>query len=202
MRRLLPALALLLPLLSAPHVQAAGPTGDPSTWTDRQLAAQLVLAGYDMSRTDDAVPWVREGLGGVVLFGTPPADLAARLKRLRAAGTVVPVVASDEESGRVQRLRSVLGPLPSAEELGRTRSTAQVRSLAASYGAKMARLGVDVDLAPVTDPQHPRLHGTDRPRVRRLPVRSGGVRRSVASGDALGAGRAGGQALAGPRTGG
>jgi predicted outer membrane protein len=71
MPRLLPVLALLLPLLPTPSAQAAGPTGDPSTWTDRQLAAQLVLAGYDMSLTDDAVPWVREGLGGVVLFGTP-----------------------------------------------------------------------------------------------------------------------------------
>ena len=151
MRRLLLVLALLVPLLAAPGSQAAGPTGDPSGWTNRQLAAQLVLAGYDMSRTDDAVPWVREGLGGVVLFGTPPSDLASRLKRLRAAGTVVPMVASDEEGGRVQRLRSVLGALPSAEAMGRTRTSAQVRSLAASYGGKMARLGVDVDLAPVTD---------------------------------------------------
>ncbi|MEX2290060.1 MAG: glycoside hydrolase family 3 N-terminal domain-containing protein [Mycobacteriales bacterium] len=151
MRRLLPLLALLVPLLAAPPAQAAGPTGDPSTWTDRQLAAQLVLAGYDMSRTDDALPWVRNGVGGVVLFGRPPADLGVRLKRLRAAGNVVPLVASDEEGGRVQRLRALLGPLPSAEELGRTRSPAQVRSLAASYGTKMARLGVDMDLAPVTD---------------------------------------------------
>ena len=152
MRRLLPLLALLLPLLvQTPTAQAAGPTGDPSRWTDRQLAAQLVLAGYDMNRTDDALPWIRNGLGGVVLFGKPPADLAARLKRLRAAGNVVPLVASDEEGGQVQRLRSLLGALPSAEEMGRTRSPAQVRSLAASYGAKMARLGVDMDLAPVAD---------------------------------------------------
>jgi beta-N-acetylhexosaminidase len=150
-RRLLPVLALLLPLLASTPAQAAGPAGDPAGWTDRQLAAQLVLAGYDMSRTDDALPWVREGLGGVVLFGTPPSDLAARLKRLRAAGTVVPLVSSDEEGGRVQRLRAVLGALPSAEAMGATRSTAQVRSLAASYGAKMAALGVDVDLAPVAD---------------------------------------------------
>lgn len=152
MRRLLPLLALLLPLLAqSPTAHAAGPTGDPSRWTDRQLAVQLVLAGYDMSRSDDALPWVRNGLGGVVLFGAPPSDLAARLARLRAAGNVVPLVASDEEGGRVQRLRSVLGALPSAESMGATRSPAQVRALAASYGGKMARLGVDMDLAPVAD---------------------------------------------------
>lgn len=152
MRRPLPLLiALLLPLLPVPVAHAAGPTGDPAGWTDRQLASQLVLAGYDMSRTDDALPWVREGLGGVVLFGRPPSDLAARLARLRAAGTVVPLVASDEEGGQVQRLRDVLGALPSAETMGRTRTPAQVRALAASYGAGMARLGVDMDLAPVAD---------------------------------------------------
>lgn len=155
MRRLLPLLALLVPLLvpllPAPAAHAGGPTGDPAGWTDRQLAAQLVLAGYDMRRTDDALPWVREGLGGVVLFGPPPADLATRLKRLRAAGTVVPMVASDEEGGQVQRLKSLLGALPSAEAMGRTRTSAQVRAVATSYGQKMARLGVDVDLAPVTD---------------------------------------------------
>ncbi len=45
----------------------------------------------------------------------------------------------------------MLGALPSAETMGRTRSSADVRVLAASYGRRMAALGVDVDLAPVTD---------------------------------------------------
>ena len=94
---------------------------------------------------------MRAGLGGVVLFGTPPSDLRTRLARLRTAGTVVPLVSSDEEGGQVQRLRTLLGRLPSAEEMGRTRTPAQVRALAASYGAGMRRLGVDVDLAPVAD---------------------------------------------------
>ena len=150
MRRLLVVAALLAGLV-APPAGAAGPTGDPAGWTDRQLAAQLVLAGYDMSRIGDATPWVQAGLGGVVLFGTPPSDLRARLTRLRAAGSVVPMVASDEEGGRVQRLRSLLGALPSAEVLGSTRTTTQVRDLAASYGRKMRATGVDVDLAPVAD---------------------------------------------------
>ncbi|TAL13194.1 MAG: glycoside hydrolase family 3 protein [Frankiales bacterium] len=149
-RLLLPLLALLLPLVPAAPAQA-GPTGDPAGWTDRQLAAQLVLAGYDMGRLADAETWVRNGIGGIVLFGTPPSDLGSRLARLRATGSVVPFVASDEEGGRVQRLRTLLGPLPSAEAMGATRSAAQVRALAASYGTRMARLGVDLDLAPVAD---------------------------------------------------
>ncbi|MDT7547935.1 MAG: beta-N-acetylhexosaminidase, partial [Actinomycetota bacterium] len=133
MRRLVVA-ALLLAAVGVPPASAAGPSGDPAAWTDRQLAAQLVLAGYDMAHVGDAVPWVQAGLGGVILFGKPPGDLRARLARVRGAGSVVPLVASDEEGGQVQRLKPLLPALPSAETMGRTRTAAQVRSLAASYG--------------------------------------------------------------------
>lgn len=131
--------------------QAAGPTGDPAGWTDRQLALRLVMAGYDMNRTDAALPWVRDGLGGVLLFGRAPADLGGRLSRLRSAGVGAPLVASDEEGGQVQRLAALLPRLPSAATLARTRTPAQARSLAVSYGRQMRDLGVDASLAPVAD---------------------------------------------------
>jgi beta-N-acetylhexosaminidase len=150
-RRLVIVLGLLGAVLAVPPAQAAGPHGDPTGWTDRQLAAQLVLAGYDMHRLGDAVPWVQAGLGGVILFGTPPADLRTRLSRLRASASVAPFVASDEEGGRVQRLRPLLGALPSAEYMGRSWTTQHVRDVAASYGRKLQSLGVDLDLAPVAD---------------------------------------------------
>lgn len=162
-RRLL-ALALLLSVIGLAPAHATGPTGDPAGWTDRQLAAQLVLAGYDMQHIGDATPWVQAGLGGVILFGRPPADLGARLSRLRAAGSVVPLVASDEEGGLVQRLKPLLPTLPSAESMGRSLTTAQVGSLASSYGRRMRALGVDVDLAPVADLSVPGMYieQTDR----------------------------------------
>jgi beta-N-acetylhexosaminidase len=150
MRKLLAA-ALLLGTVGLVPARAAGPVGDPAGWSDRSLAAQLVLAGYDMRHVADATVQVQAGLGGVILFGTPPSDLRTRLARLRAAGSVVPLVASDEEGGQVQRLKPLLPALPSAETLGRTRTTTQVRSLAASYGSRMRALGVDMDLAPVAD---------------------------------------------------
>jgi beta-N-acetylhexosaminidase len=73
------------------------------------------------------------------------------LHDVRAAGAVTPFVASDEEGGLVQRLRDVIYPLPSAQWMGQHRTPAQVRALAADYGSRMRRLGVDVDLAPVAD---------------------------------------------------
>ena len=150
LRRLLALLAVLSGLQLAP-ARAATPVGDPAGWSDRRLAAQLVLAGFTMNGTDDATPWLQAGLGGVLLFGTAPPDLAARLSRLRAVGQVVPFVASDEEGGLVQRLRPLLPALPSAEVLGRTRTPPQVRALALSYGRRMRAIGVDMDLAPVAD---------------------------------------------------
>lgn len=124
---------------------------DPATWSNRRLAAQLVLAGVDMDHLDVAADWARRGAGGIVLFGDPPAHLRAKLRTVRDAGRVVPFVASDEEGGLVQRLRDVIYPLPSAQWMGRHRSPAQVREAATAYGERMRQLGVDVDLAPVAD---------------------------------------------------
>lgn len=94
---------------------------------------------------------MREGLGGVLLFGRPPADLGKRLAELRATGGPAPLVASDEEGRQVQRLAGPLPRLPSAASLALTRSLAESRVLAADYGRQMRALGVDVSFAPVVD---------------------------------------------------
>ena len=126
-------------------------TGDPATWSNHDLAAQLVVAGVDMGNLSAAGQWVRGGLGGVVLLGTPPADLGGQLQAVRRAGAVVPIICSDEEGGQVQRLARLVYPLPSAGRLGRGLNTAQIQWLASDYGRHMKALHVDVDLAPVAD---------------------------------------------------
>jgi beta-N-acetylhexosaminidase len=138
------------PAVAGPDA-AAVQTTDPGDWTNRRLAAQLVLAGVDMHHLDVAEDWVRRGAGGIVLFGEPPSHLRAQLRAVRDAGRVAPFVASDEEGGLVQRLRDVIYPLPSAEWMGAHRTAAQVRDMAAAYGERMRHIGVDVDLAPVAD---------------------------------------------------
>jgi beta-N-acetylhexosaminidase len=112
---------------------------------------QLVLAGVQMDHLDHARTWAGNGVGGVVLFGTPPSDLRAQLRTMRAAARVAPFVSSDEEGGEVQRLASLIYALPSAEWMAAHRTRHQVRALATDYGAHMAALGVDMDLAPVAD---------------------------------------------------
>ena len=137
--------------LLVPSPAHAAYSNDPTKWTNAQLAGQLVMAGVQMSGLSTAKTWVTNGLGGIVLLGTPPSNLGAQLAAIRASGPVVPFVASDEEGGKVQRLASVIYRLPSAEYLGANRTTGQVQSLAYDYGRRMRALGVDVDLAPVAD---------------------------------------------------
>jgi len=137
----------------ATTLSACAPTmaSDPATWSNHDLAAQQVLAGVDMSRLPAATAWARAGIGGVIMFGTPPLDLGQQLAAVRAAGSVPPLIASDEEGGLVQRLTRVIYPLPSAATMGQYDSPAQIQSIAAAYGRRMKALHVDVDLAPVAD---------------------------------------------------
>ena len=131
---------------------AATSTVDPAAWGNRRLAAQLVISCVDMSHLDRARRQAARGIGAVTLLGTPPADLRDKLRAVRdaAPGRVRPFVASDEEGGLVQRLRSAIYRLPSAETMGTWRPT-RVRRTAEAYATRMRRLGVRMDLAPVAD---------------------------------------------------
>ena len=184
-------------LLTAATVAATPATSpgaesvDPASWNNRRLAAQLTFSCVDLRDLDTARRHARAGIGGIVLLGDrPPSDLRAQLRSVReAAGTrVLPVVASDEEGGAVQRLRRVIYPLPAAETMGTWRP-ARVRRTAYDYAGRMRRLGVRMDLAPVADLAIPgyyvdRLHRafsadpgevTRRVRAWRLGMRDAGV---------------------------
>jgi beta-N-acetylhexosaminidase len=132
---------------------AAYDVHDPATWSDRELAAQLTVSCLDVHDVRAARRQARAGIGGITLLGSSPdSHLAARLGAARRAAPhdVAPFVMSDEEGGRVQRLRSAIYPLPSAETMGGWRAS-RVRRTAEMYAARMRKLGVRMDLAPVAD---------------------------------------------------
>ncbi|MGZ4619420.1 MAG: hypothetical protein ACXV3F_12035 [Frankiaceae bacterium] len=83
---------------------------DPATWSNRTLAAQLLMAPARLGDPRAVTNWVRMGLGGVIISGTVPADLGARLGRVRSAAAVRPLVTSNEEGGSVQRLTKLISP--------------------------------------------------------------------------------------------
>jgi beta-N-acetylhexosaminidase len=126
---------------------------DPAEWGARRLAAQLVFSCVDLQDLDTARRHAAAGIGGITLLGRrAPGHLRARLADVRRAARtpVLPVVASDEEGGTVQRLREVIYPLPAAATMGTWRPR-RVRRTAHDYAVRMRRLGVRMDLAPVAD---------------------------------------------------
>ena len=94
---------------------------------------------------------------GVVLVQRNVADegsLRALISELRAAAPGL-VLALDAEGGRVDRLRTLVGPAPGADRLT-THPPALARRAGYWVGAALAGFGFDLDLAPVVDLDHGR----------------------------------------------
>lgn len=146
------AAALCVGLQAPPATAAQDADTDPANWSDSQLAASLVLAGVQMNNVSQAKSWARAGIAGIVLFGSAPSNLSSKLRQIRAAAPGQRfLISSDEEGGSVQRLSRILGRLPSAQKIARTKSPRQAKQLAFSYAKKMKATGVNVALSPVAD---------------------------------------------------
>jgi beta-N-acetylhexosaminidase len=125
-------------------------------------ALACILPGFE---GPVAPEWLRrrlaEGLGGVVLFGwnvESPEQLRALTDVLRAEGDVL--VGIDEEGGDVTRLEVATGSsYPGNAALGAVDDAELTERVAASIGADLADVGVNLNLAPVADvntnPQNP-----------------------------------------------
>jgi beta-N-acetylhexosaminidase len=128
-----------------------------------RLAASCILPGFAGPTVPD---WVRhrlsEGLGGVVLYAwnvENRAQLSSLTADLRAERSDV-IVAIDEEGGDVTRLEADRGSsYPGNAALGVADDVELSRRVAASVGAELAEVGVNLDFAPVADvntnPQNP-----------------------------------------------
>ena len=119
------------------------------------LAAACVFPGFPGLEPPD---WIRrrlqEGLGGVVLFAwnvRDPEQVAGLVASLRSERPEV-VVAIDEEGGDVTRLEASTGSsYPGNLALGAVDDVELTRRVAASMGAELRAVGVDLNLAPVAD---------------------------------------------------
>ena len=125
----------------------------------RGLALATLFPGF--AGTAAPPPWlaglIREGLGGVVLFGRNvdprrgDEGVAALTERLRVHRDDL-LVAIDEEGGDVTRLDATTGSdLPGSAALGAVDDPALTHQVAASLGARLRACGVDVNFAPVAD---------------------------------------------------
>jgi beta-N-acetylhexosaminidase len=119
-----------------------------------RAALACVLPGFE---GPVAPEWLRrrlaEGLGGVVLFGwnvESAEQLRALTAVLRGEGEVL--VGIDEEGGDVTRLEVATGSsYPGNAALGAVDDVVLTKRVAASIGADLAEVGVNLNLAPVAD---------------------------------------------------
>jgi len=112
----------------------------------------LSLPGRELD--SELLSLVENGLGGVILFGAnigEPSELRRLTDRLREARSDV-IVAVDEEGGDVTRLEYREGSsLPGNLALGAVDDIELTRACGAAIGARLAAVGVSLDLAPVAD---------------------------------------------------
>jgi len=116
----------------------------------------VICVGFDGSSAASApIDALRAfGPGAVILFGRN-AGAAERTRELVAAlrgiSDPAPLIAVDQEGGRVERLHDGVASLPSAMAFGATGDADLAARAGALLGRDLARLGITVDLAPVAD---------------------------------------------------
>jgi beta-N-acetylhexosaminidase len=118
----------------------------------RDKLAQLLMVG--VTGADDARAVVAKHHVGGIMIGswTDLTMLGDPLKEIAASAGPLPLaVSTDEEGGRVSRLKTIIGVQPSARVLGQTLSPQDVHDLALKRGQAMKNLGITVDFAPVAD---------------------------------------------------
>lgn len=90
-------------------------------------------------------------IGGIGLLENQTSDVSAKIAEAQSAAKIPLAVGSDEEGGTVQRLRNVLGELPSARDSAKTKTPAEVGAMWKEYAAGMKSLGLTMNFGPVLD---------------------------------------------------
>ena len=120
------------------------------------LARGVICVGFDGTAVPNApIDALREfGPGAVILFGRNAGtadEVRALVAALRATANPAPLIAIDQEGGRVERLHDGVAALPSAMAVGAAGDVALAQRLGSLLGRDLSRLGISVDLAPVAD---------------------------------------------------
>ncbi len=94
------------------------------------------------------------GVGGIFLNPgnvVSESQLMRLVRGIRAQAGRPIVITVDEEPGRVSSLGDILGPSPSARRMANEGPASDVRTYAHEVAVILARLGIDLNLAPVAD---------------------------------------------------
>jgi beta-N-acetylhexosaminidase len=127
-------------------------------------AGRLLCLGFEgTTLPGELVKYAREhGLGGVILFrkncpdAKSVASLAAEVRErlIDPEDGWLPLVAVDQEGGRVERIRDGVPRVVPARELSRLGEN-EIEEIAFEQSKALSSLGIDLNLAPVCDVLHP-----------------------------------------------
>ena len=148
----------------------------------RDRIGQLLWIGFDGTRcTTDLLRMIRQVRpGGFILFARNirgPRQVRSLIEAITRPLSIPPFVALDQEGGRVNRLRGILGPSPAAHELAdMSDADTAVRRHASATALALGSLGFNVNFTPVLDLSDPgsengigdRAYGIDPTRVAEL----------------------------------
>lgn len=164
---LLTGVSIAVPIASLPTPAEASPANPSppacynpvSTWPIASRLNQLLMVSGQFADLGSSSPEARAGVGGLVLFGQPPAGSAPSirsgldgLQAVAASAGQMPIwMSTDEEGGNVSRLADVIGPLPTPRQMASSWTPAQTEAAMAIHGSAMRALGISMDLAPVLD---------------------------------------------------
>lgn len=120
------------------------------------LASGVIVTGFDGVTLDAPT---REALAGVpfagyILFARNLHDVAATralTDDLRSLCALAPILAIDQEGGRIARLRNGVEALPPMMALGATGDAALAHDAGVQLGHDLRRAGFNLDFAPVLD---------------------------------------------------
>jgi beta-N-acetylhexosaminidase len=120
------------------------------------LARAILCVGFPGARVSELpLAELREfAPGGVLLFArNTGGDVRALIAALRGCGDIAPLVAIDQEGGRVARITdpALVAQFPSAMALAAGGDAASCERAGTLLGRDLARLGVSVDFAPCAD---------------------------------------------------
>ncbi len=123
----------------------------------RERAGQLLWIGFDGTTASPALLRFMRRIqpGGIILFGRN-IENARQVRALNDAFhrelRIPPFIALDQEGGRVNRLRSILGASPAPLILASgPKATTMLRRQAGATALALRTLGFDVNFAPVLD---------------------------------------------------
>ncbi|OGK08373.1 MAG: hypothetical protein A2W80_11815 [Candidatus Riflebacteria bacterium GWC2_50_8] len=127
---------------------------------DKKQIGQLFIVGYQGEEpSSEFLRFVEEwGIGGVIVFArnlSDPAQLPAHLARINEAAGQQVFTSIDQEGGLVLRILSRGSLFPSAMALSATGSIELTEQCHEAIGREMLSLGLNWNLAPVLDINHP-----------------------------------------------